>query len=222
MADGQERPGGGWHSLHDPRGHCRLPCCRSSHSHYRTAPQRCHLLAEVKEPARHTDVRQTMKYAHIGIEDQAKALSSLPLPKIPKEIAGKNWQRSGSGTGVSPCQTTSSSVNGGDSEDEEGELKNPCNSRGSVTKCQPKSSFGMTFDEWRRRESNEKSSRRKALQDKSLRHQRILCLHIVCTQRAANVSCWHRLTIGSRELLRFGLHSPNQCDTLSSLCAMLL
>lgn len=30
-------------------------------------------LAMVKELARHTDVRQTMKYAHVGIEDQAKA-----------------------------------------------------------------------------------------------------------------------------------------------------
>ena len=111
-------------------------------------------LAEVKELARHTDVRQTMKYAHIGIEDQAKALAGLPLPKVPEVAADGNWQRSGSGTGVSPCQTASSSVNGEDGEDEEGELKNPCNSRGSVTKCQPKSSFGMTFDEWRRRESN--------------------------------------------------------------------
>ena len=111
-------------------------------------------LVEARELARHTDVRQTMKYAHIGLHDQAKALAGLPLPKVPKEVAGENWQRSGSGTGVSPCQSESSSVSEEDREDEEGGLKNPCNSRGFVTKCQPKSSFGTEFDEWRRRESN--------------------------------------------------------------------
>jgi hypothetical protein len=111
-------------------------------------------LVEARKLARHTDVRQTMKYTHIDIHDQAKALSSLPLPKVPEEPKGENWQRSGSGRGVSPCQSTSSGVSEGDREDEEGELKNPCNSRGSVTKCQPKSSFGTEFDEWRRRESN--------------------------------------------------------------------
>ena len=35
-------------------------------------------LPEAKELARHTDVRQTMKYTHIGIEDQAKAIRRLP------------------------------------------------------------------------------------------------------------------------------------------------
>lgn len=37
-------------------------------------------LAEAKELARHSDVRMTMKYAHIGIEDQADALAGLPTP----------------------------------------------------------------------------------------------------------------------------------------------
>lgn len=37
-------------------------------------------LPETKELARHTDVRMTMKYAHIGINDQAKALAKLPTP----------------------------------------------------------------------------------------------------------------------------------------------
>ncbi len=60
-------------------------------------------LAEARELARHTDVRQTMKYTHIGIHDQAKALSGLPLPKVPEEATERSWQRIGSGTGVSPC-----------------------------------------------------------------------------------------------------------------------
>ena len=36
-------------------------------------------VAEAKELARHTDVRMTMKYAHIGIQDQAKAIAKLPV-----------------------------------------------------------------------------------------------------------------------------------------------
>ncbi len=42
-------------------------------------------IPEARELARHSDVRQTMKYTHIGIEDQAKALSKLP------------WQRTSAG-----------------------------------------------------------------------------------------------------------------------------
>jgi len=35
-------------------------------------------LPEAKELARHSDIRMTMKYTHIGIEDQAKAIRRLP------------------------------------------------------------------------------------------------------------------------------------------------
>jgi integrase len=38
-------------------------------------------LPEAKELARHTDVKMTMRYAHIGIEDQARALRGLPVPR---------------------------------------------------------------------------------------------------------------------------------------------
>ncbi len=37
-------------------------------------------VAEAKELARHSDVRMTMRYTHIGIDDQARALSALPSP----------------------------------------------------------------------------------------------------------------------------------------------
>ena len=37
-------------------------------------------LPEAKELARHCDVRMTMKYTHVGIDDRAKALRSLPSP----------------------------------------------------------------------------------------------------------------------------------------------
>ena len=38
-------------------------------------------LPEVKELARHSDIKMTMKYTHIGMEDQARAISNLPMPK---------------------------------------------------------------------------------------------------------------------------------------------
>jgi hypothetical protein len=37
-------------------------------------------LPEAKELARHSDVNQTMRYTHIGLSDQAKALAQLPAP----------------------------------------------------------------------------------------------------------------------------------------------
>lgn len=39
-------------------------------------------LPEARELARHADVKMTMRYAHIGMKDQAKALASLPAPKV--------------------------------------------------------------------------------------------------------------------------------------------
>src|SRR5581483_6147345 len=37
-------------------------------------------LVEAKELARHADVRMSMKYTHIGLDDQAAALAGLPAP----------------------------------------------------------------------------------------------------------------------------------------------
>ena len=36
---------------------------------------------EAQRLARHSDVRLTMRYTHIGIQDQAKAVANLPSPK---------------------------------------------------------------------------------------------------------------------------------------------
>ncbi len=36
-------------------------------------------LVEAKELARHSDIKMTMKYTHIGMDDQAKALGNLPV-----------------------------------------------------------------------------------------------------------------------------------------------
>jgi integrase-like protein len=52
-------------------------------------------LPEARKLARHSDVKMTMRYTHIGIEDQAKAVANLPMPKQspkgkPTAKAGKN------------------------------------------------------------------------------------------------------------------------------------
>lgn len=43
-------------------------------------------ITEARELARHTDVRMTMKYTHIGMADQARALAGLPSPQV---VAGE-------------------------------------------------------------------------------------------------------------------------------------
>ncbi|WP_442483338.1 tyrosine-type recombinase/integrase [Aeoliella sp. SH292] len=43
-------------------------------------------LVQAKELARHSDVKMTMKYTHIGIQDQAQALRGLPAPLSCQDI----------------------------------------------------------------------------------------------------------------------------------------
>jgi site-specific recombinase XerD len=47
------------------------------HSHITELLRNGTSLPEAKELARHSDVKMTMKYAHIGITDQAKAVAKL-------------------------------------------------------------------------------------------------------------------------------------------------
>ena len=44
-------------------------------------------LPEAKELARHSDIKMTMKYTHIGMSDQAKAVGNLSVPKAPPKPA---------------------------------------------------------------------------------------------------------------------------------------
>jgi site-specific recombinase XerD len=50
------------------------------HSHITGLLRHGATLVEARELARHADVRMTMKYTHIGLEDQAEALAGLPAP----------------------------------------------------------------------------------------------------------------------------------------------
>lgn len=53
-------------------------------------------LPEARELARHSDVRMTMRYTHIGLDDQAKAIQNLPTVRTPDEGESKSWECSGS------------------------------------------------------------------------------------------------------------------------------
>ena len=54
-------------------------------------------LPEARELARHSDVRTTMRYTHIGLNDQAKAVANLPWRDRDAEKRNEGWQRYGSG-----------------------------------------------------------------------------------------------------------------------------
>ena len=106
-------------------------------------------LVEAKELARHTDVRMTMKYTHIGLQDQAKALANLPAP--PTE-----WLQSGqhfccpNGLSETPADTTAQVCT------LPNETTNPCESRGCVADCPGLAPVDKESEEWRRRELNPK------------------------------------------------------------------
>jgi len=70
------------------------------HSHVTELLRSGASLPEARELARHADVRTTMKYTHIGMDDRAKALSNL------------RWQRIGSGARDVRSHGSSSNGNG--------------------------------------------------------------------------------------------------------------
>ena len=85
-------------------------------------------LPEVRELARHSDVRMTMNYTHIGLEDQARAVKNLPTDK--------KWRHYGGSRRVTGCQDISSGDTDGDSEDAQDQDENPFPNRGFVTEDQ--------------------------------------------------------------------------------------
>ena len=57
------------------------------HSHITELLRNGATLPEAMELARHTDVKMTMKYTHVGIADRAKAVANLPAPRSGSEPA---------------------------------------------------------------------------------------------------------------------------------------
>lgn len=75
------------------------------HSHITGLLRNGATLVEARELARHADVRMTMKYTHIGLQDQADALAGLPSPNAYASADGLDigWVSGGAlGQVVSP------------------------------------------------------------------------------------------------------------------------
>ncbi len=124
-------------------------------------------LAHARQLARHGDVRMTMRYTHVGLEDQAEALKSLPAPSAGGSV-GKNGKSNVRGAKKSaaraqhmrstsePRGSHSGSPAGTEpSTEPNGEaIKNPRDGRGYDAEGHSVSSDGKTTRQWRRRESN--------------------------------------------------------------------
>ena len=104
----------------------------------------------------------TMRYTHIGIDDQARALKQLPWsgpqaagfsePRQPSSSNGA--QHSGSESDGGPCHSAASGDSESDGEVESCLNKNPLQSEGYVAKCPSVNAIGTKNGKWRRRESN--------------------------------------------------------------------
>jgi integrase len=94
------------------------------HSHITELLRNGTSLSEAKELARHSDVKMTMKYAHIGITDQAKAVARLPAPRK-AALHGRCI------SGGVRCHSPSSAGKTGDPE----KSQNPCGDRGFGVEC---------------------------------------------------------------------------------------
>jgi len=117
-------------------------------------------LVETRELARHSDIKMTMKYTHIGVEDQARALQNIPTTGLAMSNDGseksrtgsedeseKSWECPGSESGVTNGQSVSSDGNeGGYTLNDE----TPVTDRG----YHQNSSSDNDCQKWRRRESN--------------------------------------------------------------------
>jgi hypothetical protein len=88
-------------------------------------------LPEAKELARHADIKMTMRYTHIGLADQAKAVARLPSPRTPQNPLARAEQEKGPAlhgrciSGVSGCPNLASGDNPLVAEND----KTPCGSR---------------------------------------------------------------------------------------------
>ena len=94
--------------------------------------------------ARHSDVRMTMRYTHLGIDEQADALKSLPTV----------WQDIGRKPGVFSLPAKSSAVSKRHNEDAGRDDVSPDGMSPCDTDRHKKAPPVMGGAEWRRRESN--------------------------------------------------------------------
>ena len=115
------------------------------------------LLFETREPASHSHIRMTMRYTHIGLDDQAKAVAAIPAPRTLQAKASdapQLWECLRSEPCGEPCHLPSSAGNTVTTELATINDENPCGDRGLDAVCPPVAIDGTDGEKWRRRESN--------------------------------------------------------------------
>ncbi len=112
------------------------------HSHITGLVRNGASLPEAQKLARHADIKMTMRYTHIGMDDQARAIQLL------------GWQRIGSGNDGSEQQSVSPDDAAMAADCEAPKSENPCESRGCDADRRSLSPDGLPGEKWRRRESN--------------------------------------------------------------------
>ena len=92
-------------------------------------------LPEAKELARHSDINMTMRYTHIGIGDQARAVAKLPTPKLTPKPAADAARQSEAALQMrcilGGVEGHSASSAGNDASARE--RQNPCRGKGFIT-----------------------------------------------------------------------------------------
>jgi hypothetical protein len=113
-------------------------------------------LVEARELARHSDIRMTMRYTHIGLDDQARAVAAIPAPRTPQADQPEEefWEYIGSKTCGETCHLSSSAGNRVTMELATVNDENPCGDRGLDAVCPSVAIDGTDGEKWRRRESN--------------------------------------------------------------------
>ncbi len=132
------------------------------HSHLTELLRNGASLPEAMGLARHSDVKMTMKYAHIGIRDQARALSGLTIPETlaapePAQRAAlktRSRKSVGSVPGGAGCQDTALGDTGV-AEDESAQEINPGGDRGYDSEGHQLAPSGTDDAKWRRRVSTQ-------------------------------------------------------------------
>jgi site-specific recombinase XerD len=92
-------------------------------------------LPEAKELARHTDVKMTMRYTHIGINDQAKAVANLPSALA--NPGGKQAAKAALHGRCNLCGAGSHSPSPVGNGKAQAKRRNPRNIKGIDNRCRP-------------------------------------------------------------------------------------
>ena len=133
---------------------------------------------QVRELARHSDIRMTMRYTHVGLADQANALAGISLPvspppqqettenapvdddqppqgrRVPQDDQQETWQYIGRTLAVLEGLLRSLPVTGGASAPEAEKRKKPGETGPFDAEGHPAAPSDTNGKKWRRRESN--------------------------------------------------------------------